>query len=68
MIWTLAPSGAVYPATVTNLPTLKADPVLGDAGTGAPSRDFTVGEYVAGPGASGHLHYLAGAWVAGDAP
>jgi hypothetical protein len=67
-VWTLAPTGAVYPATVTSLATLKSDPVLGDGGTGAPSRSFTTGEYLAGPGAAGHVHYTAGAWVTGDTP
>jgi hypothetical protein len=66
-VWTLAPSGAVYPAAVTDLVTLKADPVLGDGGTAAPARDFTTGEYIAGPGSSGNVHYTGGAWAVGAA-
>jgi hypothetical protein len=67
LVWALAPVGAVWPAEITDLATLKADPVLGDGGTGAPSRDFTTGEHLIGPDAGAHVNYDTGVWASGDA-
>jgi len=58
------PSGVTPPATLT---ALKADPVVGDAGTNKPSTAWTTGQYVL-TGDNNHQHWDSTAWVTGDAP
>jgi len=61
--WMVAPAGATVPAS---LAALKADAVLGDAGTGKPSRDFTTGEFFT-VGDGSKAHFKSSAWAAGAA-
>ena len=60
---TLAPANATVPA---NLTALKADPVIGDAGTSKPSTAWTTGQYIDLADAS-KAHWSGTAWVAGIA-
>lgn len=57
------PSGVTPPA---NLAALKADPVIGDAGTSKPSAAWTTGQHVI-TGDANHQHWSGTAWVTGDA-
>jgi hypothetical protein len=58
------PSGAELPAT---LAALKADPVVGDAGTAKPTTPWVTGSYVV-LGDASQAHWDGLAWVAGVAP
>ena len=58
------PAGATAPATLT---ALKADPVVGDAGTNKPAATpWTTGQYVV-LGDASHANWDGTAWVTGDA-
>jgi hypothetical protein len=58
---TLQPTGAVAPA---NLAALKAHPVIGDAGTSAPTAAWTGGTYIL-LGDSSQAHWDGSAWLVG---
>lgn len=62
MSWTITPATAVPPADLT---TLKADAVIGDAGSAKPAA-FTAGQYLVLADGS-RVHYSGTAWVAGAA-
>lgn len=58
------PSGALPPA---NLAALKADPVVGDAGTAKPTTAWVTGDYVV-LGDASQAYWDGAAWMAGKAP
>jgi len=58
------PSGATLPA---DLPALKADPVVGDAGSSKPTTAWTTAQYVA-VGDGSHAYWDGTAWLVGEAP
>jgi hypothetical protein len=59
-----APGGATLPA---NLSALKADPVVGDAGTSKPGTAWTTGQWV-NLGDGSHAYWNGTAWAVGEAP
>ncbi len=61
---TFTPAGCTIPA---NLAALKADPVVGDAGTAKPSAAWTEGQYVA-LGDASQASWDGTAWVSGAVP
>jgi len=59
-----APGNATIPAT---LAALRADPVVGNAGTAKPTAAWTAGQYVI-VGDASHAYWDGLAWQAGSAP